>query len=78
MEGISDINIVKQKNNLSWQNDAFTSTSKIELISIREINVHSIDELLVKTNLSILQEIASDILEVRLEENISKRRVLRK
>lgn len=69
---------MKQKNNLSWQNDAFTSTSKIELISIREINVHSIDELLVKTNLSILQEIASDILEVRLEENISKRRVLRK
>ena len=65
-------------NDLSWQNDAFTSTSKIELISIREINVHSIDELLVKTNLSILQEIASDILEVRLEENISKRRVLRK
>ena len=69
---------MKQKNNLSWQNDAFTSTPKIELISIREINVHSIDELLVKTNLSILQEIASDILEVRLEENISKRRVLRK
>ena len=69
---------MKQKNNLSWQNDPFTSTSKIELISIREINVHSIDELLVKTNLSILQEIASDILEVRLEENISKRRVLRK
>ena len=69
---------MKQKNNLSWQNDAFTSTSKIELISVREINVHSIDELLVKTNLSILQEIASDILEVRLEENISKRRVLRK
>ena len=69
---------MKQKNNLSWQNDAFTSTSKIELISIREINVHSIDELLVETNLSILQEIASDILEVRLEENISKRRVLRK
>ena len=69
---------MKQKNNLSWQNDAFTSTSKIELISIREINVHSIDELLVKTNLSILQEIASDILEVRLEENILKRRVLRK
>ena len=69
---------MKQKNNLSWQNDAFPSTSKIELISIREINVHSIDELLVKTNLSILQEIASDILEVRLEENISKRRVLRK
>lgn len=69
---------MKQKNNLSWQNDAFTSTSKIELISIREINVHSIDELLVKTNLSILQEIASDILEVRLEEKISKRRVLRK
>ena len=69
---------MKQKNNLSWQNDAFTSTSKIELISIREINVHSINELLVKTNLSILQEIASDILEVRLEENISKRRVLRK
>lgn len=65
-------------NDLSWQNNAFTSTSKIELISIREINVHSIDELLVKTNLSILQEIASDILEVRLEENISKRRVLRK
>ena len=69
---------MKQKNNLSWQNDAFTSTSKIELISVREINVHSINELLVKTNLSILQEIASDILEVRLEENISKRRVLRK
>ena len=42
--------------------------------SIRE----SIDELLVKTNLSILQEIAGDILKVGLEDNISKRRLLRK
>ena len=42
--------------------------------SIRE----SIDELLVKTNLSILQEIARDILKVELEDNISKRRLSRK
>ena len=48
---------------------------KIETMeSIRE----SIDELLVKTNLSILQEIARDILKVELEDNISKRRLSRK
>ena len=42
--------------------------------SIRE----SIDELLVKTNLSILQEITRDILKVELEDNILKRRLSRK
>ena len=48
---------------------------KIETMeSIRE----SINKLLVKTNLSILQEIARDILKVELEDNISKRRLSRK
>ena len=48
---------------------------KIETMeSIRE----SIDGLLVKTNLSIFQEIARDILKVELEDNISKRRLSRK
>ena len=42
--------------------------------SIRE----NIEELLVKTNLNILQELARDILKVELEQNISQRRVLRK
>ena len=48
---------------------------KIEIMeSIRE----SIDKLLVKTNLSILQEIAREILKVELEDNVSKRRLSRK
>ena len=48
---------------------------KIETMgSIRE----SIDELLVKANLSILQEISRDILKVELEDNILKRRLSRK
>ena len=38
----------------------------------------SIDGLLLKTNLSIFQEIARDILKVELEDNISKRRLSRK